>query len=625
MSAEENPNFHDSEESPDIPEPPSSSKPGAKRRASRAGTRSVASLTPEQLARKRANDREAQRSIRQRTKNHIEDLEQRIRELSGEEETQSIEDVKRRNAELEEELKHLRETLRRSEGSVTSSPELAPLSTVVQRIFNAIVTGSELTCICFEARYGMNSGIDMIDSPYSYSPQWSSPGRSSLSSSPFTVSSAGELITSLAPDYSMTEYGFSDPGSARSDTLSPSLPMADMGSTPPQVTPAINRRAMPFNPRPHFGRSRSYPNGRLGQPAWQPSVSSSMSSSRMTTAMSGMPPEPSLIQPMAPTSNPSGLGGDVGGMGPPPPTSNRLVMERNVGASPMQPALAMNSTIPEMAQPVPRPAQSSLAMNGNLSEINPLISRHAQDIGYDTPSSFVNQPLVHTWELPLRFVPPTGPIDSILIGLLQRQRNMALEGVTGTDLTGPFHPDVRGLLSLEDSASTYPIASVLVDLVRRIALKGLAEKAAMVYLIYRLTQWQISPSPETYNNLPDWYGPRASQLMTGHPIWLTLMIWGKLRDIVINDQGKYATDEFQHLYASSLNVNWPYRDQDIVVFEGEEVRLTDGFVRHVNVQSNWSLDEPFQMRYPELQPACKFTELPGQQAQSSMQNIKHQH
>ncbi|KAF8853094.1 hypothetical protein BDZ45DRAFT_599040 [Acephala macrosclerotiorum] len=253
------------------------------------------------------------------------------------------------------------------------------------------------------------------------------------------------------------------------------------------------------------------------------------------------------------------------------------------------------------------------------------MSRQAQDLGYDVSSSFVNQPSVRTWELPLRLVPPTGPVDSILIGLLQRQRNMALEGATGTDLIGPFHPNVRGLLSLEDSASTHPVASVLVDLIRRTSLRSLAEKAAAVYVIYRLTQWQISPSPETYNNLPDWYGPRASQLITGHPIWSTLMIWGKLRDIVINDQEKYATDEFQRVYTDSLNVNWPYLDQDILIFEGDEVRLTDAFVRHVNVQSNWSLDEPFQRRYPELRHACKFSELPGQQGQSSMQNIKHQH
>lgn len=88
--ADEQPNYPDSKETTDIGEPPNS-KPGAKRRgknkmrdcpdrspsssasndilfcltslASRAGTRSVASLTPEQLARKRANDREAQVSL----------------------------------------------------------------------------------------------------------------------------------------------------------------------------------------------------------------------------------------------------------------------------------------------------------------------------------------------------------------------------------------------------------------------------------------------------------------------------------------------------------------------------------------------------------------------------------
>jgi hypothetical protein len=84
--------------------------------ASRAGTRSVATLTEAQLARKRANDREAQRSIRQRTKDRIEGLEQRIRELTEEQnDGRSLEDVERRNSELEEELRRLRESLPNAE------------------------------------------------------------------------------------------------------------------------------------------------------------------------------------------------------------------------------------------------------------------------------------------------------------------------------------------------------------------------------------------------------------------------------------------------------------------------------------------------------------------------------
>ena len=102
---------------------PQSSKPGVKRRASRAGTRSVATLTPEQLSRKRANDREAQRNIRQRTRDHIESLEQRIRDLSGDRQNErNLEEIQKRNEELEEELKRLKDILYALEDDLGSSP-----------------------------------------------------------------------------------------------------------------------------------------------------------------------------------------------------------------------------------------------------------------------------------------------------------------------------------------------------------------------------------------------------------------------------------------------------------------------------------------------------------------------
>lgn len=50
----------------------------------------MANLTPEQLAKKRANDREAQRNIRERTKNTIESLESRIRELESQQPYQEL-------------------------------------------------------------------------------------------------------------------------------------------------------------------------------------------------------------------------------------------------------------------------------------------------------------------------------------------------------------------------------------------------------------------------------------------------------------------------------------------------------------------------------------------------------
>lgn len=57
------------------------------------GSRSVAKLTTEQLAKKRANDREAQRAIRERTRNQIQKLEARIRELESQQPFQELQRV----------------------------------------------------------------------------------------------------------------------------------------------------------------------------------------------------------------------------------------------------------------------------------------------------------------------------------------------------------------------------------------------------------------------------------------------------------------------------------------------------------------------------------------------------
>lgn len=84
-----------------------------KKRASRAGTRSVTTLSTAQLERKRANDREAQRAIRQRTKDHIDHLERNITDLRGAQESNEklVTITQQRNRDLEHENSYLRNRL----------------------------------------------------------------------------------------------------------------------------------------------------------------------------------------------------------------------------------------------------------------------------------------------------------------------------------------------------------------------------------------------------------------------------------------------------------------------------------------------------------------------------------
>lgn len=89
------------------------SQPPASKRRRTGGTssRGVANLTPEQLARKRANDREAQRAIRERTKNQIDRLNQRIRDLESQQPYHDLQVVLREKEAIQAENTDIRKRL----------------------------------------------------------------------------------------------------------------------------------------------------------------------------------------------------------------------------------------------------------------------------------------------------------------------------------------------------------------------------------------------------------------------------------------------------------------------------------------------------------------------------------
>ncbi len=76
-----------------------------------SASRGVANLSPEQLAKKRANDREAQRAIRERTKNQIETLENRIRQLEAQQPYQELQHALRQKEAAESQNEGIRKKL----------------------------------------------------------------------------------------------------------------------------------------------------------------------------------------------------------------------------------------------------------------------------------------------------------------------------------------------------------------------------------------------------------------------------------------------------------------------------------------------------------------------------------
>ncbi|KAL2869300.1 bZIP transcription factor [Aspergillus lucknowensis] len=91
---------------------PATTAAGRKRKLNSTSARGVANLTPDQLAKKRANDRQAQRAIRERTKAHIETLEQRVRDLSSQKPFLDLQSALKHNEAIISENRELRQGLR---------------------------------------------------------------------------------------------------------------------------------------------------------------------------------------------------------------------------------------------------------------------------------------------------------------------------------------------------------------------------------------------------------------------------------------------------------------------------------------------------------------------------------
>jgi hypothetical protein len=105
------PDFSEEAGSPSNPDSASASDPSKKRKTISTSSRGVANLTPDQLAKKRANDREAQRAIRERTKNQIESLERKIRELTSQQPYQELQHVLRQKELVEAENADIKKRL----------------------------------------------------------------------------------------------------------------------------------------------------------------------------------------------------------------------------------------------------------------------------------------------------------------------------------------------------------------------------------------------------------------------------------------------------------------------------------------------------------------------------------
>ena len=125
--------------------------------------------------------------------------------------------------------------------------------------------------------------------------------------------------------------------------------------------------------------------------------------------------------------------------------------------------------------------------------------------------------------------------------------------------------------------------------------------------MFIIMRWQIHPTQETYDRLPDWITPRASQLFTPHPAWVDHLPWPRMRDKLTRIYPTIHFDDFFIPYTTTVSLNWPYDDRDVLMTmpNTEELALNPVFERHLMDLGNWTLGERFARAHPQLADTFK--------------------
>lgn len=204
---------------------------------------------------------------------------------------------------------------------------------------------------------------------------------------------------------------------------------------------------------------------------------------------------------------------------------------------------------------------------------------------------------------PIRNVPATCPLDSVLLDFLCDRQQQAAKGISGQRLVGPPYPSITSLLNPEKSVYTHPISKVFTDILRAFPdIASLPEQIAILYIMFLLMRWQIYPTQQNYERLPEWLTPRPSQLLTPHPAWVDYIPWPRMRDRVVMSWQSYPFDEWFVPWTRTISVNWPYEATDCLLStpESEELLINPVFERHMRNLNNWSLGREFADAYPSL-------------------------
>ncbi|KAH7039655.1 uncharacterized protein B0I36DRAFT_891 [Microdochium trichocladiopsis] len=215
----------------------------------------------------------------------------------------------------------------------------------------------------------------------------------------------------------------------------------------------------------------------------------------------------------------------------------------------------------------------------------------------------VNTKQPHPWERVPQYTKPGAKIEAVLLGIVNsRQQHMSKNQLE--ELARPTFPAISSLLNPEPDSAVDPITNAIGTFGQfTMRAPGVPERVAGMYLMCNYVRWLLNPCKKTFEQMPAFLRPTETQLFTPHPIWMDIVPWPEVRDLLITNLGTSDSEDYRILAAPNVSLNWPYPVSDIYTgASAREMRISRVFERHVHDLRNHTLNARLAETFTWLEP-----------------------
>ncbi|KAF2027123.1 hypothetical protein EK21DRAFT_72682 [Setomelanomma holmii] len=206
------------------------------------------------------------------------------------------------------------------------------------------------------------------------------------------------------------------------------------------------------------------------------------------------------------------------------------------------------------------PLSSSIRTNNSPADI--------QDAQIDNIS-------LPTWAMmTINTRPDPGGLRNAFWNVVQDATALLRNGAS-VDLIIERHPNIAALFDEDEFARSGMLSRWAASMVHSIRLKGDDFTAfASMYHFWYLMRWMISPSPETYEAIPEWLRPTPNQLFMPHINMLDFIAWPAFREFAVQVPRMQERMDWMMDMSLTINCDWSFRN-DEAFRRDEETGLLD--------------------------------------------------